>query len=106
MIPGAPYRFTIRPLFEDKGRGYLIEFPDLPGRMSDGATIEDAITNGIDAMHGWTLAMRAEGTRSPPRPAPRRHEPASWCPWARSATTIDQALRIENSRQLRSKGER
>jgi predicted RNase H-like HicB family nuclease len=37
--------------------------------MSDGATIEDAITNGVDAMRGWTLAMRAEGH---PIPAPTR----------------------------------
>jgi antitoxin HicB len=70
MIPDGPYRFTIRPLPEDEGGGYLIEFPDLPGCMSDGDTIEAAITNGIDAMRGWIEAMRAEGHRSPPRPAP------------------------------------
>jgi antitoxin HicB len=33
------YRFTVRPLTEEEGGGYLmIEFPDLPGCMSDGAT--------------------------------------------------------------------
>jgi len=68
MIPDVPYRFTIRPLSEDEG-GYLIEFPDLPGCMSDGETIEEAITNGIDAMRGWIEAMRAEGH---PIPAPSR----------------------------------
>jgi predicted RNase H-like HicB family nuclease len=35
--------------------------------MSDGETIEDAITNGLDAMRGWIEAMRAEGH---PIPAP------------------------------------
>jgi antitoxin HicB len=69
MIPDVPYRFTVRPLTEDEGGGYLIEFPDLPGCMSDGATIEDAITNGLDAMRGWIEAMRAEGH---PIPAPTR----------------------------------
>jgi antitoxin HicB len=69
MIPDAPYRFSIRPLPEDEGGGYVIEFPDLPGCMSDGATIEEAITNGIDAMRGWIEAMRAEGH---PIPAPTR----------------------------------
>ena len=59
MIPDMPYRFTIRPLSEDEG-GYLIEFPDLLGCMSDGATIHGAITNGI-------AAMQAEGR---PIPAP------------------------------------
>jgi predicted RNase H-like HicB family nuclease len=37
--------------------------------MSDGETIEAAITNGIDAMRGWIKAMRAEGH---PVPAPTR----------------------------------
>jgi hypothetical protein len=52
MIPDVPYRFTIRPLSEDEGGGYLIGFPDLPGCRSDGATIEETITNGLDAMRG------------------------------------------------------
>ena len=69
MIPDVPYRFTIRPLPADEGGGYLIEFPDLPGCMSDGPTIEEAITNGIDAMRGWIEAMSAEGH---PIPAPTR----------------------------------
>jgi antitoxin HicB len=69
MIPDVPYRFTIRPLSEDEGGGYLIEFPDLPGCMSDGETIEEAIVHGIEAMRGWIEAMRAEGH---PIPAPTR----------------------------------
>jgi predicted RNase H-like HicB family nuclease len=56
----VPYRFTIRPLAEDEGGGYLIEFPDLPGCMSDGATIKEAITNGMDAMRGWIGTLWAE----------------------------------------------
>jgi len=51
------------------GGGYLIEFPDLPGCMSDGEAIEEAIMGGIDAMRGWTPAMRAGGH---PIPAPTR----------------------------------
>lgn len=69
MIPNVPYRFTVRPLTEDEGSGYLVEFPDLAGCMSDGDTIEDAILNGIDAMVGWIEAMRAEGH---PIPQPAR----------------------------------
>jgi antitoxin HicB len=69
MIPDVPYRFTIQPLAEDEGGGDLIAFPDLPGCISDGETIEAAITNAIDAMRGWIAAMRAEGH---PMPAPLR----------------------------------
>jgi antitoxin HicB len=47
------YPFEIRPLSEEEGGGYLIIFPDLPGCMSDGETIEEAIMNGIDAVTSW-----------------------------------------------------
>ena len=53
-MPEQPkYPFEIRPLSQDEGGGYLISFPDLPGCISDGETIEDAIMNGIDAVHSW-----------------------------------------------------
>jgi antitoxin HicB len=67
--PKRDYRLTLRPLPEDEGGGYLIEFPDLPGRVSDGATIQDAATNGIGAMRGRVATIRAE---SHPIPAPTR----------------------------------
>ena len=44
------YPFTIRPLGDDDGGGYLIEFPDILGCMSDGETPEEAIVNGRDAL--------------------------------------------------------
>jgi predicted RNase H-like HicB family nuclease len=55
----VPYRSPIRPLCEDGG--YLIEFPDLPGCMSDGDTIEGAIIKGLAAMRGGIEAVCAEG---------------------------------------------
>src|SRR3989304_4913189 len=65
------YPHTIRPLTVEEGCGYLIEFPDLPGCISDGETIEEAIRNGHDAVRGWIAATR-EAQRllpSPPWPA-------------------------------------
>lgn len=53
MTEQFTYPFEIRPLSQDEGGGYLISFPDLPGCISDGETIEDAIMNGIDAVHSW-----------------------------------------------------
>jgi predicted RNase H-like HicB family nuclease len=61
------YRFTVRPLTEDEGGGYLIEFPDLPGCMSDGETIEEAIANGEDAKRCWIAAMTEPDQPIPPR---------------------------------------
>lgn len=55
------YPFTVRPLDEDEGGGYLIEFPDLPGCMSDGETIEEAIASGKEAMLSWLEVAKDKG---------------------------------------------
>jgi antitoxin HicB len=47
------YPFEISHLSDEEGGGYLISFPDLPGCISDGDSIEEAINNGIDAMNSW-----------------------------------------------------
>ena len=65
MTDDIPYRFTIRPLTEAEGGGYLIEFPDLPGCMSDGETVEEAVRNGRDAMRGWLQVIEQEGRKAP-----------------------------------------
>ena len=63
------YPFAMSPLSEEEGGGYLIEFPDLPGCMSDGATPEEALHNGADAVRCWIEAMREAGR---PIPAPSK----------------------------------
>ena len=60
------YRFTIRHLTAEEGGGYLIEFPDLPGCMSDGETIEEALANGAAAKREWIAAMRQANRQVPP----------------------------------------
>ncbi|MGH7104720.1 MAG: toxin-antitoxin system HicB family antitoxin [Acetobacteraceae bacterium] len=63
---GEPeYRFTVRPLAAEEGGGFLIEYPELPGCMSDGETIEEALANGRDAMADWIAAMREAGRAVP-----------------------------------------
>ena len=44
------YPFQIRSLTIEEGGGYLIEFYDVPGCISDGDTPEEAIVNGRDAL--------------------------------------------------------
>ena len=59
--PAIEYPFEIRPLSKDEGGGYSISFPDLPGCWSDGATPEEAIENGRDAVESWlTVAQEFE----------------------------------------------
>lgn len=52
------YPFEILPLSKDEGGGYSIVFPDLPGCRSDGATPEEAIKNGRDALKSWLAVAR------------------------------------------------
>jgi antitoxin HicB len=59
------YPMNIRPLTPDEGGGYLVEFPDLPGCMSDGETVGDAIANAREAQDAWIAAMREAGRKVP-----------------------------------------
>ena len=59
------YPFEIHPLSKDEGGGYSITFPDLPGCRSDGATPEEAIENGRDALVSWLAVAKEFGDRLP-----------------------------------------
>ncbi len=61
------YPFEIRPLSKDEGGGYSISFPDLPGCWSDGATPEEAVENGRDALASW-LEVAQEFRDELPKP--------------------------------------
>ena len=50
------YPFTTRPLAEEEGGGFMIEYPDLPGCVSDGSTPEEAIQHGRDAVKAYLLS--------------------------------------------------
>jgi antitoxin HicB len=52
------YPFTIRPLSQEDGGGFLIEYPDIPGCMSDGETPAAAIQNGRDALKSALRTLR------------------------------------------------
>ena len=62
----------VAPLDAEDGGGFVITFPDLPGCMSDGETIEEAFANGRDAFSAWVAATIDMGRPVPPpvsRPA-------------------------------------
>ena len=63
--PRIEYPFEIRPLSKDEGGGYVITFPDLPGCRSDGATPEEAIKNGRDALQSWLAVAHEFGDKIP-----------------------------------------
>lgn len=59
------YQFTVRPLSEEEGGGYLVEYPDIPGCMSDGETIAEAIANGRDALRDCLDVFEESGWKVP-----------------------------------------
>lgn len=61
------YQFAIRPLSEPDGGGFAIEYPDLPGCVSDGETPEEALRNGADAVKAY---LRSCVRRGDPVPKP------------------------------------
>jgi antitoxin HicB len=61
------YSFTVRPLSKNEGGGYLVEFPDVPGCMSDGETIEEAIANGREALRDCLDVLAESGRKTPKR---------------------------------------
>jgi antitoxin HicB len=60
------YPMAIRKLTQAEGGGYLVEFPDLPGCMSDGETLPEAVANARAAQSDWIAAMREAGRTIPP----------------------------------------
>ncbi len=49
----------------DEGDGYAVEVPDLPGCVSGGDTLAEAIFMGIDAASGWVLDELEDGKPVP-----------------------------------------
>jgi antitoxin HicB len=64
------YPLTVRPLDADEGGGYLCEFPDVPGCMGDGATPEEAIADGKQALRATLETLRELGREVLPPSAP------------------------------------
>ena len=54
-----PYRMELTP-DPDEG-GYVVSFPDLPGCLSVGETIDEAVANAEDAKREWLAAAIEDG---------------------------------------------
>lgn len=83
------YPFEVRPMTRNEGVGYLIIYPDFNVCFSDGASVEEAIANGRDALIGTIAALEAEGH---PVPAPNSGGVASGKFVARLPKSLHAAL--------------
>src|SRR5947208_9252768 len=46
--------------------GYLVEFPDLRGCLTEGKTIREALDHGREALSGWLFVAISKGDEIPP----------------------------------------
>ena len=63
------YPAILSPLEENPG--YCVIFPDLPGCVTEGSSLAEAIEHAMDAACGWVLDELEEG-----KPAPAASKPA------------------------------
>ena len=89
MAKITDYPFEVRPLSEDDGGGYLISFPDFAECISDGATVQEALENGRDALQATISTLKA---RKLPVPAPNSGGIASGKFIARVPKTVHAQL--------------
>ena len=54
-----PYKMVIIP--DDEEGGFTAKFPDLPGCLTCAETLEDLITNAMDAKKAWFTAAIEDG---------------------------------------------
>ena len=58
-------KLTYPAIFYEGEGGYAVEVPDLPGCVSGGDTLADAIIMGTDAASGWVLTELEDGKPIP-----------------------------------------
>jgi predicted RNase H-like HicB family nuclease len=62
-------QLTYPAIFYEGEGGYAVEVPDLPGCVSGGETLAEAIIMGTDAASGWVLTELEDG-KSVPKASP------------------------------------
>ncbi len=60
--------------FDDGDDGYTVEFPDLPGCVTEGHSMADALFMAEDAASGWVLTMLEDGEELPKASDMRTHK--------------------------------
>jgi len=65
----SPYQILIH--WSPPDDAYVVQVPDLPGCMTDGDTLEEAIRNARDAIAAWIADAREVGD---PVPQPSRYD--------------------------------
>ena len=59
------YSLNITPIPKDEGGGFMVIFPDLPGCVADGTTMEEALSEAHDAFLAWSKAEQEDKGKLP-----------------------------------------
>lgn len=51
--------------YDKEDKSYLVEFPDLPGCLTEGATLEEALSNAKEALSGYLSSIFEKGFSIP-----------------------------------------
>jgi predicted RNase H-like HicB family nuclease len=70
-------KLTYPAIFYKDNSGYAVEVPDLPGCVSGGDTLAEAIIMGTDAAAGWVLDELEDGKPIPSTSLPESIRPES-----------------------------
>lgn len=64
-------RYTVTLEWDEEGQGWFVRVPALPGCLTQGYTVEEALANAQDAIELHISGLRAHGD-----PVPEEHDPA------------------------------
>lgn len=62
------YKYRLNVWWSEDDHAWLVEVPELPGAMADGATPEEAVTHAQEVIENWIAVARELG-RAVPEPA-------------------------------------
>ena len=52
--------------WSDEDQAYIVTVPELPGCKTHGATYQEAVTQGQDAIESWIMVAQESGRPIPP----------------------------------------
>src|SRR6202171_1003336 len=89
-------------MHKDEGTSYGVSFPDVPGCISAGDTLEGAVANAVEALAGHLALMRGGGDGIP---AARNFDELK-CDHVFVADAADAILTVVQARPVPAKAQR
>jgi predicted RNase H-like HicB family nuclease len=68
-------RYSMIIEWEPLGQVFVVTVPELPGCKTHGATYEEAVRQGQDAIESWLMVAEEDGD---PIPSPRYYDLGDW----------------------------